>query len=46
VLFPECLRARPRGPGTFLYSYNAFRDPPVANAIRRMLDRYDFDPAT
>lgn len=46
VLFPECQRARPRGPGTFLYSYNAFRDPPVAKTIGRMLDRYDFDPAT
>ena len=46
VLFPECLRARPHGPGTFLYSYNAFRDPPVARQISRLLDRYDFDPAT
>jgi hypothetical protein len=46
VLYPECLHARPRGPGNFLYSYNAFRDPPVAQEIGRMLDRYDFDPAT
>ena len=46
VLFPECLRARPNGPGNFLYSYNAFRDPPVARAIARLLDRYDFNPAS
>lgn len=46
VLYPECMHARPRGPGTFLYSYNAFRDPSVAREIRRMLDRYDYDPAT
>jgi hypothetical protein len=42
VLFPECLRARPNAPGSFLYSYNAFRDPPVARTIRNLLDRYDF----
>lgn len=46
VLFPECKRARPNGPGTFLYSYNAFRDPPVLRAITRLLNRHDFDPAT
>ena len=44
--FPECQRARPRGPGSFLYSYNAFRDPPVADVIREMLNLYDFSPAT
>jgi hypothetical protein len=42
VLFPECLRNRPGpGDGSFLYSYNAFRDPPMARTIARMLDRYD-----
>jgi hypothetical protein len=44
VLFPECKRARPNGPGNFLYAYNAFRDPPVIRAISRLLDRYDFGP--
>ena len=46
ALFPECLHPRPRGPGTFLASYNAFRDPPMAREIQALLDRYDFDPAT
>ena len=46
ALFPECLHPRPRGPGTFLASYNAFRDPPMAREIQGLLDRYDFDPAT
>ena len=42
VLFPECMRARPHGPGSFLYSYNAFRDPPVVlRAVRKLLNRYD-----
>lgn len=42
ALFPECLRSRPGpGNGTFLYSYNAFRDPPMAETIMRLLDRYD-----
>jgi hypothetical protein len=46
VLFPQCLRDRPNGPGTFLYAYNAFRDPPVRKEITRQLDRNDFDPAS
>jgi hypothetical protein len=46
ALFPECVHARPRGPGTFLASYNAFRDPPMAREIQALLDRYDFDPAS
>ena len=41
ALFPECIRERPHDGGSFLYSYNAFRDPPMAKAIRRLLDRYD-----
>lgn len=39
ALYPECLRHR--RDRTFLQSYNAFRDPPMARTIRRMLDRYD-----
>ena len=39
VLFPECLRHR--GRRTYLQSYNAFRDPPMARTILRMLNRYD-----
>jgi hypothetical protein len=39
VLYPECLRYR--GRRTFLQSYNAFRDPPMARTILRMLNRYD-----
>jgi hypothetical protein len=41
ALFPECIRP-PRGgrPG-FLFSYNAFRDPPMAATILELLDRYD-----
>jgi hypothetical protein len=46
ALFPECLHPRAGGPGTFLASYNAFRDPPMAREIQALLDRYDFDPAT
>ena len=46
TFYPERFRARPRGPGSFLYSYNAFRDPPVAREISELLDRYDYDPAT
>ena len=45
VLFPECVRARPRAPGSFLYSYNVFRDPPVLRTVRKLLDRYDSGPA-
>jgi hypothetical protein len=41
ALYPLCMRARPNAPGSLLYSYNAFRDPPVIRAIRRMLNRYD-----
>jgi len=40
VLFPECFHGRPGQPGHFLYSYNAFRDPPVVKAIVELLDRY------
>lgn len=42
ALFPECIRKR-RGPkdSYFLYSYNAFRDPPMGETILRLLDRYD-----
>jgi hypothetical protein len=39
ALFPECLRYRSHR--TFLQSYNAFRDPPMARTITRMLNRYD-----
>jgi hypothetical protein len=39
ALFPECLRHR--GSRSFLQSYNAFRDPPMARTIARMLNRYD-----
>ena len=46
VLFPECLRRRPGGRRTFLRSYNVFRHPKVAHAIRQLLDTYDFDPST
>ena len=42
VLFPECKRKRPgQGTGSFLYSYNAFRDPPMGRTIARLLDIYD-----
>ncbi len=42
ALFPECLHTRPGGgPGTFLYSYNAFRDPPMVSTILRLLNRHD-----
>ena len=41
VLFPECIHGPYGRPGSFLYSYNAFRDPPMAATIRRLLDRYD-----
>ncbi len=42
ALFPECLHAqRGRGQRTFLYSYNVFRDPPMAETVMALLDRYD-----
>jgi hypothetical protein len=41
ALFPECKRQRGRGRDDILYSYNAFRDPPMAAEIRRLLDLYD-----
>lgn len=41
ALFPVCKRKRRRGEGDFLYSYNAFRDPPMDRTILRLLDRYD-----
>lgn len=40
ALFPVCKRERKRG-DEFLYSYNAFRDPPMDRTIRRLLNRYD-----
>jgi hypothetical protein len=46
VLFPQCLRRGPEGHRTFLRAFNAFRHPKVAREINRLLDRYDFDPAT
>ncbi len=46
VLFPQCLRPGPNGRGTFLRAFNAFRHPRVVKEIARLLDRYDFDPAT
>ena len=46
VLFPQCLRRGPEGHRTFLRAFNAFRHPKVAREIARLLDRYDFDPAT
>lgn len=46
ALYPQCMRARPRGRGAYLHAYNAFRDPPVAREIARLLDRHDFSPAT
>ena len=39
ALYPECHRYRRHR--TFLQSYNAFRDPPMARTILRMLNRYD-----
>ena len=41
ALFPECFRERGQGRDEILYSYNAFRDPPMPITIRRLLDRYD-----
>lgn len=41
VHFPQCLRSKPNGNGQVLFSYNAFRDPPMAQEIRRLLDRYE-----
>jgi hypothetical protein len=42
VLFPQCLKPRHRARHkSFLYAYNAFRDPPMAKQIRELLDRYD-----
>ena len=46
VLFPQCLRRGPEGHRTFLRAYNVFRTPKVAREVTRLLDRYDFDPAT
>jgi hypothetical protein len=43
VLFPQCVRPR-KGGGSFLAAYNAFRDPPMAREIGRLLDLYDFVP--
>lgn len=45
VLFPQCIRPR-KGGGSFLAAYNAFRDPPMAREIGRLLDLYDFSPGT
>jgi hypothetical protein len=39
VFYPECLRYRRNR--TFLQSYNAFRDPPMARTILKLLNRYD-----
>lgn len=41
ALFPECIQGRHGQPDSFLYSYNAFRDPPMAKTILSLLDRYD-----
>jgi len=41
ALFPECKRRHRRGNRDFLYSYNAFRDPPMDRTILKLLDRYD-----
>ncbi len=42
ALFPECKRKRPGPMDSYvLYSYNAFRDPPMAETILGLLDRYD-----
>jgi hypothetical protein len=39
VLFPECFRDRSgRGTGKFLASYNVFRDPPMLETVRHLLD--------
>lgn len=43
ALFPQCIRPR-KGGGSFLAAYNAFRDPPMAREIGRLLDLYDFSP--
>ena len=40
ALFPECRRDT-QGRRNVLFSYNAFRDPPMAATIRRLLSRYD-----
>lgn len=39
ALLPQCLRHR--RDRSFLQAYNAFRDPPMARTIMRMLNRYD-----
>jgi len=39
ALFPQCIRYRAHR--SFLQAYNAFRDPPMARTIQRMLDLYD-----
>jgi hypothetical protein len=42
VLYPQCIRDREgRGTGSYLYAYNAFREPPVASEIRVLLDRHE-----
>lgn len=45
AMFPQCVRPREGGGPPFLAAYNAFRDPPMAAEIRRLLDRYDYQPA-
>ncbi|HEY8002062.1 MAG TPA: hypothetical protein VID76_09005 [Solirubrobacterales bacterium] len=40
VLFPECKR-HSRRRGGFIYSYNAFRDPPMDETILNLLNLYD-----
>jgi hypothetical protein len=39
ALLPQCMRHR--GNRSYLQVYNAFRDPPMARTILRMLNRYD-----
>lgn len=41
ALFPECIAKRPSRHGNTLYSYNAFRDPPMVETILTLLDQYD-----
>ncbi len=41
ALFPECVRTVPQSDRWFIFSYNAFRDPPMVRTIGRLLDRYD-----
>lgn len=43
VLYPQCFKPRRGNPDEpILYAYNAFRDPPMADEIRTLLDRYDY----